>query len=77
MPGPKRVSTNDLMAIIRARQPRGLFYGLDSKTGVYVAVDNNSGDAWTEEFSSEADCLRWLNEGDVPAEELYKVRGQH
>lgn len=34
----------------------------------FVGIDNSDGDAWVEEFSSEAECVRWLVEG-VPREE--------
>ena len=44
--------------IIETRQPLGLFLRRDGET--YVGIDNSNGDAWTEEFKSEADCLLWL-----------------
>ena len=27
----------------------------------YVAIDNSTGDAWTEEFDNLEQCLNWLN----------------
>ena len=39
-----------------------------SKDEAAQILDNRDGDAWTEEFSTEAGCVRWLTE-DVPREE--------
>lgn len=54
-------------SIIEKREPRGAFYCIED--GKYVGVDNRTGDAWTEEFHSEIDCIRWLageeDDGDV------------
>lgn len=41
-------------------EPEGLFYSCDK--GTWVACDNRSGDAWTEEFDSEAACVAWLRD---------------
>jgi len=45
--------------IIEARKPIGSFYevGIDK----YIGIDNNSGDAYVEEFDYKEDCFRWLN----------------
>ena len=54
----KKVNTGTLNSIIETRQPSGLFYAQDN--GTYIAVDNSTGDAWTEEFSNHDDCTQWL-----------------
>jgi len=47
---------------LRAETPREI------AVAAGVGIDNRDGDAWTEEFSTEAACVRWLVE-DVPREE--------
>lgn len=42
-------------------RPLGAFY-LRGEDGRFTAIDNTSGDAWTEEFESLSDCLRFLGE---------------
>ena len=54
----KKVSGKELDAIIDTREPIGLFYCKDGR--VWVAVDNSTGDAWTEEFVSESSARAWL-----------------
>jgi hypothetical protein len=46
--------------------PLGRFICREGKK--FIGIDNSDGDAWTEEFSTEAECVRWLTE-DVPREE--------
>ena len=41
-------------------EPVGLFYTRDK--GNWVACDNRNGDAWTEEFDTEAACVAWLRD---------------
>lgn len=55
----KEVSEEELEKIIDEREPRGLFYTTDD--GI-VAVDNSTGDAWTEEFSSVEEAISWLKD---------------
>ena len=38
--------------------PRGLFLAREGRT--WVAVDNTTGDAWTEDFSRKRQAVRWL-----------------
>ena len=42
--------------------PIGRFYHKDGD--FYVGVDNSTGDAWTEDFTTLEDCLAWLKRGD-------------
>lgn len=54
----KRVSIRKIGKIIDRCQPYGRFM---AKTGSrWVAVDNSTGDAWTEDFSRKRDAVRWL-----------------
>lgn len=47
-----------LSDIIAQREPRGKFWSIEN--GVYIAVDNSTGEAWTEEFKSLPECIDWL-----------------
>ena len=53
-----RVSPEQLLSVIDRRTPLGLFLTKVSRKG--VAVDNSTGDAWTEEFSRKRQAVRWL-----------------
>ncbi|MCM3390008.1 hypothetical protein LG296_20870 (plasmid) [Ureibacillus chungkukjangi] len=57
----KKVSAEQIYSIIETYQPLGLFYYQESQN-LYVAVDNSDGKAWTEEFKSEQDCIKWLTQ---------------
>ena len=54
----KKVSKNEALDIIENRTPLGLFYTIDD--GVYIGIDNRTGDVWTEEFKTLGTCKRWL-----------------
>ena len=58
MTGLKRVSGKKLLSIIDTREPIGLFYCKEGN--IWVAVDNSTGDAWTEEFYYESLARDWL-----------------
>ena len=49
--------------IIDTRKPLGLFYLLDN--GIYIGIDNSTGDAWTEEFTSLYQCKKWLRNPSI------------
>jgi len=53
-----KVTQEQASKIIESRKPLGLFYTIDD--GIYVGIDNRSGDAWTEDFKSKSACDRWL-----------------
>lgn len=61
---PATVSEPYLAAVIEARRPMGLFLAkatAKSQPGAgWIAVDNSTGDAWTEEFGSESAARAWL-----------------
>ena len=48
-------------------RPLGAFYTCETN-GRFTAIDNTTGDAWTEEFESLADCLRFLG-GEEPEQQ--------
>ena len=56
----KQVSEEQLRRVIQTYAPRGLF--LAREGGVWVAVDNSTGYAWTEEFRSRRKAVRWLRQ---------------
>ena len=53
-----RVSPEKVMSVIDLRTPSGLFLTKEGRK--WVAVDNTTGDAWTEEFSRKHQAIRWL-----------------
>lgn len=53
-----KVTKDEAREIIKARERKGLFYCYED--GLYVGIDNESGDSWTEEFDTFEDCERWL-----------------
>lgn len=44
--------------IIVNRRPKGLFLCQEGLR--WVAVDNSTGDAWTEDFSEKLEAVQWL-----------------
>ena len=63
----EEVAEEAMRQIIETRQPLGLFYRMEARR-LYVGVDNSTGDAWTEEFRSRRQCLRWLRNPNLDAE---------
>jgi hypothetical protein len=57
----KKVVIEEAERIIETREPLGLFYCIEN--GRYVGIDNQYGDAWTEDFKSLGACKRWLLKG--------------
>ena len=62
----KKINPKQADSIIDSRQPLGFFYVLDA--GVYVGIDNSTGNAWTEEFQNLCKCKHWLNNPSIVAE---------
>ncbi len=52
------VDAGTITEVIETRQPLGLFLCRDSQR--WVAVDNSTGDAWTEEFRWKFRAVQWL-----------------
>lgn len=57
-----KVNTQTLSTIISTRNPKGMFYARDGSR--FVAVDNTTGEAWTEDFKSRRKCMKWLKGKD-------------
>lgn len=53
------VGETKLNKVIETRKPLGL-YLMESSPTTYIAVDNTTGDAWTEEFKTFTDARKWL-----------------
>ena len=54
----KEITPDEMGEVIRDYSPRGLF--LTKEGGGWVACDNTSGDAWTEDFETRAEAVGWL-----------------
>ena len=54
----QQVNPKRLRKMLCQHVPRGCF--LAKEIGKWVAVDNSTGDAWTEEFSRKHQAVRWL-----------------
>lgn len=59
----KICSKGKLRGIMETRTPFGKFLALDTYSDGYpvlVAMDNSTGDAWTEEFNDIDTAVEWL-----------------
>lgn len=56
--GIQRVCQEYARQIIETRETLGKFYTFEN--GIYTGIDNESGEAWTEDFSSYEECMKWL-----------------
>jgi hypothetical protein len=54
----RKITPEQADSIIDTRKPLGLFYAL--KTGVYIGIDNSSGQAWAQAFPNLRNCTHWL-----------------
>ena len=63
----KFVDSETLNEIIETHLPLGYFYSVNN--GIYVSVDNHSGDAWTEDHETKEDMLTWLFDYDNVSDE--------
>ena len=67
----REIKSEEAKAIIDKHEPRGLFYIKEKE--VNVGIDNTTGDAWVEEFSTKEECISWLNqERLINKTEVYK-----
>lgn len=62
-----KVSIEKIGEIIKTYKPLGLFLGVEGK--MFIAVDNLTGEAWTEEFKEEQDAIDYLNGKSLYLEE--------
>ena len=63
----QRVPIWQIQNIIEYRHPNGYF--LSQSGSLWVAVDNSTGDAWTEDFDSKYQAIHWLR-GDFEVGDL-------
>lgn len=56
---PLKINEHTAKGIIENRNYRGLFYFKDGDS--FIGIDNSAGEAFTEDFKTEKDCLNWLN----------------
>lgn len=57
------VSIEKINEIIENRKPLGLFLAREprgTRKRMFIAVDNTTGEAWTEEFEKFSDARKWL-----------------
>ncbi len=52
------VDTTVLDSVIETYQPKGLYLAYDGKW--WIAVDNSTGSAWTEDFGNQSTAINWL-----------------
>ena len=55
---PTKITREEAYQIIDTRRPLGLFFCVDD--GRYVAIANEDGDAFVEDFPDRAKCIRYL-----------------
>lgn len=53
------VNAETAIKIINDRKPLGTFWHREKS--LYIAIDNTTGDAWTEEFKTKKECFDYLN----------------
>lgn len=58
----EKITGEQADVVIKHRMPLGRFYTIEKHEGknIYVGIDNDYGDAWTEDFKSLGSCKRWL-----------------
>ena len=54
----KEITREEAKEIIENRMPFGCFWLQEGAQ--FIGIDNQSGDAWTEEFTSKGACIGWL-----------------
>lgn len=55
----KEITEQQAQIIIETTEPFGLFYH-ETSDGNYVAIDNENGNAYTEDFDDLHKLLKWL-----------------
>ena len=68
--GIQRVCQEYARQIIETREPRGYFYTFEN--GIYTGISNETGDAWTRDFDSREECMKWLR--GEPAVDAHEER---
>lgn len=54
----KKLTQEEMMEVVDTRKPHGMFYRIEG--GAIIAVDNTTGDAWTEEFRDPQVFMIWI-----------------
>ena len=73
--GIQKLTREEMLKVIDTRNPIGKFYRIEGKT--IVAVDNSTGDAWTEEFKDFEAFLLWITTQLTVEEAVERVKGRH
>jgi hypothetical protein len=71
--GVKKIAKEEAAKVIGTRKPLGKFYLTQGRT--IVAIDNTTGDAWTEEFKSFETFYHWITT-QLTVEEAEKTTGR-
>ena len=64
---PIECSAEYLLTVIHNYEPRSKYYAKTiNRQGemIYTAVDNSTGDAWTEDFKTRQEAIDWLKGKD-------------
>lgn len=54
-----KVTPQEIINIIDTYKPKGLFYCI-GEDGTFTAVDNSTGEAWTENFKTHREVYKFL-----------------
>ena len=54
---PMMITSAQAASVIETREPLGKF--IHPSNGIFVGIDNETGEAWTEEFTEFRDALKW------------------
>lgn len=62
----KKIKREEAMEILdkyynNEETPKGLFWTIDFDNGIYIGIDNLTGECWTEEFQSYLELMEWLS----------------
>lgn len=68
--GIQRVCQEYARQIIETGEPLGKFYTFEN--GIYTGISNETGDAWTRDFDSREECMKWLR--GEPAVDAHEER---
>lgn len=52
------ISSFEATEIIKSKSPIGKFYRKENN--LFIGIDNETGDAWVEEFQTLENCFSWL-----------------
>ncbi len=56
------LQTSEQIIDNRKKAPPGRFWVKENEW--YVGIDNTTHDAWTEDFTTKEECLKWLENSD-------------